>query len=627
MTTRRAFLRTAGSAALLTIPLPSPSETTPDATQDIDPARRAAEIDLSHSELRPYLDRYAADRELLTRFYSVPFAPETQARMRRFFTAWQQEIASLPYSTLAIDARIDFVLTQACLKHDLRQLDLDAAFQKDVSVYLPFAPSVLALEAARREMKPVDAKSSAAALSQLTDQVQATRTTLEAALKADPKAQQNRQAANAAVEQLATLGEVLHTWFQFYDGYDPEFTWWTEQPYKAAQAALTSYAQFLSESVLHLPPAPSTPVPADSSDPGSDDAAYQRSLAAARPDSTEDIIGHAIGAEALQAELAAAFIPYTPQQLITIANQEFAWCDARMLEASRDYGFGDNWHAALDKVKNTYVDPGRQPDLVRQLEQEAEHFLDAHDLVTIPPLVRETWRRRMIPPRQQLISPFFLGGEVMQIAYPTNTMTYAQRLTAMRANNIAMSRATVFHELIPGHELQLFMLERFRAYRRVLGETPFLIEGWALYWEMLLWDLGFHSTPEQRIGALAWRMHRCARIIFSLSFHLGLMTPQQSIDFLVARVGFEPSAAAGEVRRSFGGAYTPLYQAAYLLGGLQLRALHKELVPAKMTNREFHDAVLHENAIPIELIRASLLKIALPANYQASWKFYGDVQA
>jgi hypothetical protein len=65
--------------------------------------------------------------------------------------------------------------------------------------------------------------------------------------------------------------------------------------------------------------------------------------------------------------------------------------------------------------------------------------------------------------------------------------------------------------------------------------------------------------------------------------------------------------AAVEVRRSFGGAYGPLYQCAYLLGGLQLRALHRDLVDSgKMTNRSFHDAVLKENRIPIEMVRASL---------------------
>ena len=96
------------------------------------------------------------------------------------------------------------------------------------------------------------------------------------------------------------------------------------------------------------------------------------------------------------------------------------------------------------------------------------------------------------------------------------------RLESMRGNNMFFTRATVFHELVPGHHMQQFMTQRFRPYRSMFS-TPFWTEGMAFYWEMLLWDLGFTHTPEQRIGALVWRMHRCARIIFSLSFHIGKM--------------------------------------------------------------------------------------------------------
>ena len=135
-------------------------------------------------------------------------------------------------------------------------------------------------------------------------------------------------------------------------------------------------------------------------------------------------------------------------------------------------------------------------------------------------------------------------------------MTYEQKMMSMRGNNIHFSRSTVFHELIPGHHLQGFMAARYRTYRALFG-TPFWTEGNAFYWEMLLWDRGFARGPEDRIGMLFWRMHRCARIIFSLSFHLGQMTPQQSIDFLVERVGFERANAAAEVRRSFDGSYEP----------------------------------------------------------------------
>ena len=137
--------------------------------------------------------------------------------------------------------------------------------------------------------------------------------------------------------------------------------------------------------------------------------------------------------------------------------------------------------------------------------------------------------------------------------------------------------------------------------------------------------MGFQKSAEDRVGALFWRMHRCARIIFSLNFHLGKMTPKECIDFLVDRVGFERDNAEGEVRRSFAGGYSPLYQAAYLLGGLQIRALRRELVETgKMTNRQFHDAILQENRIPIEMMRAALTGAMIKVDFKPSWKFYGE---
>ena len=143
---------------------------------------------------------------------------------------------------------------------------------------------------------------------------------------------------------------------------------------------------------------------------------------------------------------------------------------------------------------------------------------------------------------------------------------------------------------------------------------------------MLLWDLGFPKTAEDRIGMLFWRSHRCARIIFSLKFHLEKMTPEEAIDLLVDRVGHERANATAEVRRSFIGGYSPLYQCAYMLGGLELRSLHHELVDSgKMTNRAFHDAVLKENAIPIEMIRASLTDRPPSRDFKPTWKFRDDV--
>ena len=141
----------------------------------------------------------------------------------------------------------------------------------------------------------------------------------------------------------------------------------------------------------------------------------------------------------------------------------------------------------------------------------------------------------------------------------------------------------------------------------------------------MLWDKGFAKSPENRVGMLFWHMHRCARIIFSLSFHLEKMTPQQCIDLLVDQIGHERDNATAEVRRSFTTSYGPLYQAAYLLGGLQLRALHRDLVESgKMTDRDFHDRILKENGIPIEMVRALLAERKLTPNFRPDWKFYAQ---
>jgi uncharacterized protein (DUF885 family) len=200
-------------------------------------------------------------------------------------------------------------------------------------------------------------------------------------------------------------------------------------------------------------------------------------------------------------------------------------------------------------------------------------------------------------------------------------MAHDDKMMSMRGNNPHFSMATVHHELIPGHHLQGFMTSRYNTHRGAFS-TPFWGEGWALYWEMLLWDQGFPRTPEDRMGMLFWRSHRLARIIFSLKVHLGQMTPQEAIDLLVTRVGHERANAEAEVRRSFNGTYSPLYQAAYMLGGLQIRALHRELVGGgRMTNREFHDSIMQGGRMPIEMVRARLMATPLARDYQASWKF------
>jgi uncharacterized protein (DUF885 family) len=596
----------------------------------------------NQSEMRSIIEYYVADRGSLQRSFFVNNSPARRERFRKFYQDALDRIQQLNFDSMSQEGKVDYILFRSHLEHELRQLDIEAKQQAEIEPLIPFGKTIVDMEEARRGMAAIDSAKAAVTLNDLKKQVDDTRRRVEAGLRPgdNPDAiKVKKTVAFRGVNAINALRGNLRNWYTFYNGYDPVFTWWNEQPYKELDDALNSYGTFINERLVGV----RTATPAGTQGPqgagtrggagggggqgtgGGQGGGFQRpgGAAQARPGDTSDIIGDPIGHDALMSELQAEMIPYTPEELIDIANKEFAWCEVEMKKASREMGFGDDWKKALEKVKNTYVKPGEQPELIRDFANEAIKYVDDHDLVTVPQLARDTWRMEMMTPERQLVSPFFLGGETILVSYPTNTMTHEQKMMSMRGNNPAFSHATVFHELIPGHHLQGFMAARYRPYRALFG-TPFWTEGNALYWELLFWDMGFQKTPENKIGALFWRMHRCARIIFSLSFHLEKMTPQECIDFLVNRVGHERDNATAEVRRSFDGSYGPLYQIAYLIGGLQQYYLHHDLVDSgKMTNRQFNDALLHENRIPIEMIRAVLTNQKLTRDYKTSWRFYG----
>ena len=544
------------------------------------------DLDFSSSPLAPLICRYSADLASLQRFYTIPFSPTRRARLGQFYTHWLGTLPACDFVALPPDGQIDYLLFRNELRYQLQQLDIQSRQYDEVVPLIPFAATIVNLSESRQRMQFIEPRLAAQTLNDIVQLLPRLR---ESATSSGL----SKAAIGRAVRVLTTLRETLTTWFNFYNGYDPAFTWWTAEPYKSADAALTAYLAFLRENLLGV-----------------------------RPDDNTAIFGDPLGESALLTDLAREFIPYSPAELLEIGHREFDWCKQQMQIAAKDMGCGSEWRAALERVKNDHVTPGEQPRMVRDLAFEAIDFVRRNDLMTLDPLAVETWRMDMMTPEKQKVNPFFLGGETIVVSYPTSTMSHDQKLMAMRGNNIHFARATVHHELIPGHHIQEFMTARHRPYRQLFN-TPFWIEGWTLHWEMLLWEMNFPRTPENRIGMLFWRAHRCARIIFSLGFHLNQMSPRQCIDMLVNEVGHEKDNAEAEVRRSLSSEYPPLYQAAYMLGGLQMHALHRECTAAgQMTHRQFHDEVLKHNSIPLELLRVRLLGLPLRPDYTANWRFH-----
>lgn len=587
-----------------------------------------------HEDIRQRIERVTEDLKDLNDFYNVSISPLRTSRLKDFYA---EELASLRkenFDSYDQQGKIDFLLLQNYLKKNLGQLDLDAEKDRKMEPVLPFAPSIVRLCEDRQQMKPMDAQKAAGDVHSAANQAKEMNKKI---LAGDIKME--KTIAFRAANTVERLRKHLAEWFGFFRGYDPVFTWWMSEPYSKIQEALAVYASTIREELVGVKP-------------GDDDA----------------IIGDPIGREGLLADIEAEMIPYSPEELLQIGEKEYVWCEKEMKKAASDLGY-DDWRDALEHVKDLYVPPGEFPQAVVGLANEATEYVKKHDLITVPRIAEETWRTFMMSPAAQKVNPFFLGGESIIVSYPDDTMGHEEKLMSMRGNNVYFSRSTVFHEMIPGkqiipfvpahreqslalmaclrsysrpssalmtskhklkiveikgHHLQYYHIARYRSYRQ-LFDTPFWMEGWALYWELLLYSRSFPSTPEQKIGMLFWRMHRCIRIIFSLSFHLNLLLPQECIDMLVERVGHERATAEGEVRRSLNGDYSPLYQAGYMLGGLQIWALRKEVLEGGLPEKKFHDRVMKEGEMPIEMLRALMKGEKVTPDFKTRWRFYDDL--
>jgi uncharacterized protein (DUF885 family) len=546
--------------------------------------------------------RYTEDENYITRFSRMEYSEERWTRLEAFYNDWLARLEAIDYEALSATDRIDFHLLRTNARWSLDSLALERRRLEGMTEVLPFRAHVQALELARFRMEPCDPAAAATTLADIGAQAKKVLERVKAAKKKEDERGPDAItltpiAAKRAASAIDGLTSTLDTWSRAYDEFVPEFGWWTRKPREEAQQQMRDLAKHLREEVAGLK--------------GKDE---------------DPLVGDPIGREGLLADIRGEMLAYTPEELITIGERELAWCEAEVQKAAKELGF-DDWKLALAKVKDAHVSPGDQAAYVRDESRAMIKFLRDGDLITVPQLCEESWRLEMHSPQTQKTLPYAVyGGQYMGVSYAAESMSHSDKLMSMRGNNKHFTHIVTPHELIPGHHLQGFFAARERAYRRTFS-TPFLVEGWALYWEFRLWELNWagatgNDANMDRIGMLFWRMHRAARIIVSLKFHLSEMTPQQMIDFLVERVGHEKSGATAEVRRYIGGDYSPLYQCAYMLGGIQLHTLHKELVGSgAMTDKQFNDGVMRENSIPIELIRAALSAESLSKDWTPAWRF------
>lgn len=553
------------------------------------------EFTRSESDLRVAVIRYVEDKASIGRRYEVHYSPVRNQRLKVFHLAWRQRLKELDFDALNHEGQIDYIALRNRIDYDLEMLNLEERQAKEISPLIPFGDRLRLTLEERHDRKRVDPETAANMLDEVARQATALKKTLVAEAK-EAGGLAKRQGISPAIawraaRQVEHLRATLADWNTFYDGYDPIYSWWAREPYGRTKVSLKDYA-----------------------------AAIDKHLVGIDPGGKPPIIGDPVLASGLRAHLAVQMIPYTPKELIAIGEREYAWIIDQFKAVSREMGYADDWKAALEHAKNLAPPPGEKPWLIYDIQEYSEDFVEKLNWITLPPLTREVWRLAMQTPERQAINPFFTGGEVTRVSYPTDSMAHQDKLMSKRGNSPHLNFGSVQHELIPGHYMQSFMTSRFNPHRGKLLRTPFWGEGWAQYWEFQLFPLDFPRNNPDRVGMLFWRLHRASRIIFSLNYQLGNWSPQQAVDFLVERGGHERANAEAEVRRSALAA--PLYQVAYMIGALQFRALYEELVDSgRMSATEFHDAIMLGGVLPVELVRARLTKQPLARDYRSQWRF------
>jgi uncharacterized protein (DUF885 family) len=305
----------------------------------------------------------------------------------------------------------------------------------------------------------------------------------------------------------------------------------------------------------------------------------------------------------------AHFLSEDAEQLRALGTKILDATDAQMRDVARRIDpNAKGWAEVVARVKANHP---TAEDLISSYRREllrARTFLVQKDAVPFPPgddcEVRETppfLRTTTVasyngaPPFDSTTKGFFFVTPV-DLALPK-----PKQEEMLRENDHGDQVDTAVHEAYPGHHLQISFARLHPSAVRKAMEAPTFAEGWGLYSEELMAELGYY-TDEERLMQLEWTLVRAARVVIDVGLHTQGMSFDDAVKMLTDRVHLEKTLAVSEVKR-----YTmsPTQPLSYLVGREAIFAMRERYKMRKgdaFTLRDFHAEILNHGTIPVGLI-------------------------
>ncbi len=284
--------------------------------------------------------------------------------------------------------------------------------------------------------------------------------------------------------------------------------------------------------------------------------------------------------------------------------------DCQLAELADEIAPGVQWPDLVQQLRRIHPPPDEVIQTYADEMERARDFVEDRSLVTIPDgrlevIATPEFLRPLIPFAAYQPPGAFSSDKSgwFYVTPPPGDLADDDLERAMRDHCTYEVACTSLHEGVPGHHLQFLSAQtQSRKVRKVIG-TPVSIEGWALYCEDMMDELGFYRSVEERFFQRVALMWRAVRVVVDVGLHTRGMSVDEAVDLLVSRVHFDVSSARAEVRRYCA---HPTYQLCYAVGRRELKALreaYRDREGSEYSLRKFHDEVLSYGGLPVSLMQ------------------------